>query len=219
MDSDRIKRFSGTERIAHWVHAATFFTLLLTGLVVFSPKFSFLAYLFGGVQGARIVHRVAAVIFALGSVPVLIIGNWPAFARWIRDITTWDKDDIAFLKIFPQEFFGGHPEMPEQGHFNAGEKIDSIIVLTVGTVLTVTGLMLWFADSIPLDIVRWAYPLHDLAALSMTAVVIGHMYLGLVHPGSKEAINGMLHGSVKRSFARAHHAKWYREMEQKETMK
>ncbi|MDR3564072.1 MAG: formate dehydrogenase subunit gamma [Negativicutes bacterium] len=219
MDNDRIERFSKAERLTHWVHTISFFALLMTGLVVFSPKFAVLANLFGGVQNARIVHRVAAVVFSFGTLFLLFFGDRPAFIRWIRDSITWDKTDITFLQQFPKEFFGGHPEFPEQGRFNSGEKVNSLLVLGGGTVLTITGLMMWFSDSVPLGIVRWAYPLHDLMALTMAAVIIGHMYLGLLHPGSKESINGMLYGSVKRSFAKAHHAKWYREVTQKETIK
>jgi formate dehydrogenase subunit gamma len=207
------------ERVTHWVHTLSFFLLLLTGLVVFSAKFAFLAHLFGGVQIARIIHRGAAIVFSVGTLIMFIIGDRSAFFRWIRDISTWGKEDFTFLQLFPQEFFGGHPELPEQGRFNSGEKVNSLLVLCAGTALTVSGLMMWFYEWVPLVIIRWAYPIHDMAALAMAAVVIGHMYLGLVHPGSKEAINGMLFGTVKRSFAQAHHGRWYREVMQKETLK
>lgn len=219
MDNGRIQRFSITERIAHWVHAASFFLLILTGLVVLSPKFAFLANLFGGVQGARYVHRAAGIVFSFVTVLIFVLGDRPAFVRWLKDITTWGKDDITFLKGFPKEFFGGHPQLPEQGRFNSGEKVNSLLVLGGGGVLAVTGLMMWFHEGIPLAIVRWAYPLHSLLALVMAAVVIGHMYLGLLHPGSREAINGMLSGYVSRAFAKTHHGKWYREVTQKETGK
>ncbi|MDR3589557.1 MAG: formate dehydrogenase subunit gamma [Negativicutes bacterium] len=219
MDNDRIARFSLAERITHWVHTASFFTLLLTGLIVLSPKFGFLAPVFGGVQAARVIHKIAGLFFAFGTILIFVIGDWAAFVVWLKEITSWGKEDAAFLKEFPKEFFGGHPQLPEQGRFNSGEKVNSLLIIFAGAGLAVTGLMMWFADSIPLALIRWAYPLHDLAAFTMTAVIIGHMYLGLVHPGSKEAINGMLGGTVSRAFAKAHHARWYREMCQKEDAK
>jgi formate dehydrogenase subunit gamma len=178
-----------------------------------------LASLFGGVQQARIVHRVAAVIFSFGTLLFFILGDKPAFVRWIKDSTTWGKEDIAFLQEFPKEFIGSHANLPEQGRFNSGEKVNSLLMLADGTLLTVTGFMMWFANSIPLDIIRWAYPLHDVAAFVMMAVIIAHMYLGLLHPSSKEAINGMLYGTVTRSFAMLHHAKWYREVTKEEKLK
>lgn len=216
MDKDRVLRFSRSERWSHWINALAFFLLLLTGLVVFSPSFSFLAPLFGGVQGARLVHRTAALVFAFGSLAILVFGDRQAFRIWIKEITTWEKSDFQFLSGFPKEFFGGHPQLPEQGRFNAGEKVNSLLTLGGGTILTITGFGMWYADSLPLWFVRWCYPLHDLAALMMTAAIIGHMYLGLLHPGSKEAINGMLNGTVTRKFAQEHHGKWYRETTQKE---
>ena len=216
MNNDRVFRFSLIERLAHWVNAVAFFTLMITGLIVLSPFFSFLAPLFGGVQGARIVHRTMAIVFAFGSLGLLIFGDWKAFRVWIKEITTWGKDDIKFLTEFPKEFFGKQPDLPEQGRFNSGEKVNSLLVLTGSTLLVITGFSMWFADSMPLWFVRWCYPLHDLAAFLMGAAVIGHMYLGLLHPSSKEAINGMLSGTVTRKFAQEHHGRWYRETVQKE---
>ena len=219
MDNDRVLRFSLGERISHWVHAASFFALILTGLVVFSPTFHFLSYFFGGVQGARIVHRVAAVVFSFGTIILFVIGDYRALVFWLRDIFTWSKDDIGFIKGFPKEFFGGHADIPEQGRFNGGEKLNSLIIIGNGAVLVVTGLMMWFASYIPLDIVRWAYPLHDAGAFLMVSVVIGHIYVGAFLPSSKEAFQGMYRGTVARAFALAHHAKWYREVTQKSNSK
>lgn len=216
MDNERVLRFSKVERLAHWVNAGAFFILLLTGLIVFSPFFSFLAPVFGGVQGARIVHRVVAVIFAFGSLSLLVFGDWNAFRIWIKEITTWGKDDIKFLQEFPKEFFGKEPQLPEQGRFNSGEKVNSLLVLSGSTLLVLTGFGMWFADSMPLWLVRLCYPLHDLAAFLMFSAVLGHMYLGLLHPSSKEAINGMISGTVTRKFAQEHHGRWYRETMQKE---
>lgn len=212
MNDDRILRFSQAERIAHWVHTASFFLLLLTGLIVMSQKFLFLSALFGGVQTARIIHKAAGLVFGFGTLAIFILGDAKSFGRWIKDITTWGKVDIDFLREFPKEFLGGHANLPEQGRFNSGEKVNSLFVLMGGGLLLISGLMMWFADVVPLGIIRWVYPLHNLLALLMAAVVIAHMYLGLLHPGSKEAINGMLRGTVTRAFARSHHAKWYREV-------
>lgn len=212
MNKDRVLRFSPAERWAHWTLAVSFFLLLLTGLAVLSPTFAFLAVPFGGIQGARYVHRAAAVVFAVLPLAILVFGDRRALVRWLRDITTWGKEDVEFLKGFPREFFGGHPVLPEQGRFNAGEKVNSLLTIGGGVALTVSGVVMWAPEYFPAALAQWSYPLHELAALGMAAVIIGHMYLGLLHPGSKEAINGMLGGTVSREFAKSHHAKWYREV-------
>ncbi len=215
-DNDKVYRFSKPERIAHWLNAACFFLLFLTCLVVFSPACAPLAILFGGIQGARVLHRITAIVFTFGAISVLVFGDWKAFKVWIKDILTWGPNDFKFLLGFGKEFFGGHPELPEQGRFNAGEKINSLLTIGGSCVLIITGFGMWYASSLPIDLVRWFYPLHTLFAFLMTAVVIGHSYLGLLHPGSKEAMNGMIGGYVTKKFAQGHHGKWYREVVRKE---
>lgn len=39
MANNRIERFSTSERVLHWVVTLPFFTLVLTGLGLFSPMF------------------------------------------------------------------------------------------------------------------------------------------------------------------------------------
>lgn len=212
MAEDKVRRFSSAERWAHWVHAASFFILLCTGLAVLSPKLAFLAVPFGGIQSARIIHRMAGVVFAVVSLGILLIGDRAALRRWLHDITTWERDDVAFLRLFPREFFGGAPTLPEQGRFNGGEKVNSLLVLGGGTLLTVSGVIMWLADHFPPALVQWCYPLHDAAALTLAAAVVGHLYLSFLHPGSNKALSGMLTGLVEQEFARTHHAKWYREI-------
>ena len=76
---------------------------------------------------------------------------------------------------------------------------------------------MWWAPLFPPGLVRWAYPVHDLSMFLMTAAVIGHMYLGLLHPDSKAAMSGMINGYVSTKFARAHHAQWYERLEKEQS--
>jgi len=212
MVEERLKRFTLTERIAHWTHAASFILLLFTGLIILSPMFHFLAAVTGGIQGARLLHRTAAIVFAFGTMAILVFGNFPALMRNLREISSFQKGDMEFLKAFPKDFMGQPVDFPPQGRFNVGQKLNSLLVLSVGSVLVVTGLMMWNAVYVPLNIIRWAYPLHCLSALGLTAAVIGHAYLGLLHPGYKPSLSGMLDGTVSSKFAKSHHALWYKEM-------
>jgi len=212
MAEERFLRFTLTERVAHWTHTASFILLLFTGLIILSPMFHFLSAVTGGIQGARTIHRVAGIVFAFGTMAILVFGNFAALAKSLGEITSFKKGDMEFLKAFHKDFLGLPADMPPQGRFNFGQKLNSLLVLSVGAVLVVTGLMLWHAASVPLDIIRWAYPLHCLGALGLTAAVIGHAYLGLLHPGYKPSLSGMLDGTVSSKFAKSHHALWYKEM-------
>ncbi len=42
---------------------------------------------------------------------------------------------------------------------------------------------------------------------------LGHLYLSLIHPATRHALNGMTRGWVDAEWARAHHSKWASEAE------
>jgi formate dehydrogenase subunit gamma len=39
-------------------------------------------------------------------------------------------------------------------------------------------------------------------------IVVGHLYLSLIHPTTRHALRGMTVGTVREDWARKHHAKW-----------
>lgn len=212
---DRVYRFSGLARFVHWIHTATFFLLAFTGLTLFTSAFEFMLPLFGGPSGAGIIHRVAATLFIV--VPVVALLAAPkGFMAWMKVVTTWGKDDIGFLKAFPKEFFGAHVEMPPQGKFNAGEKINSLLQVFGCVILALSGLIIWFTDYFPVGLVQLMYPVHAIAFILTFTAILGHAYLATLNPGTKEAINGMLDGTIDRQFAESHYPKWVAELEQEE---
>lgn len=213
---DKILRFSTGERISHWVHAVSFFVLLFTGLGVLSTVFHPAMDIFGGIHVARVIHRVSAVFFVVVVGMLFFIGNPHYHWRWLKFVFNFTKSDLKHVSAFPKEFFGGHGIYPEQDKFNGGEKINSLITIFGTVFITLSGIVMWFAPSFPAGLVRWAYPVHDLSMFLMTAAVIGHMYLGLLHPDSKAAMSGMMNGYVSTKFARAHHPQWHARLEKEQ---
>ncbi|KLU63395.1 formate dehydrogenase, cytochrome b556(fdo) subunit [Peptococcaceae bacterium CEB3] len=209
---ERVLRFTRGERFSHWVHAISFFLLLITGLGILSLWFRPVLVLFGGVQAARVIHRVVAVIFVVVVAAMFFIGDPRYHWEWLKSAFTLTKSDRQHVGAFSKEFFGGHGEYPPQGKFNGGEKINSLLTIFGSIFITLSGIIMWFRGSFPPGVVRWAYPVHDLSMFVMTAAVIGHMYLGLLHPDSRASIFGMLNGYVPVKFAKSHHAAWYNEV-------
>ena len=39
-------------------------------------------------------------------------------------------------------------------------------------------------------------------------LVVGHLYLALVHPATRHSLRGITLGTVRRDWARRHHADW-----------
>lgn len=206
---DKVLRFSVGERLSHWVHTISFFVLLFTGLGVYSATFQPAMAIVGGVQNAMVIHRISAVFFVVVVGLLFFVGNTRYHWRWLKFVFKFEKADMQHVSSFPKEFFGGHGNYPAQEKFNGGEKINSLITIFGTIFITLSGIVMWFASSFPAGLVRWAYPVHAAWMFLMTAAVIGHMYLGLLHPDSKAAMSGMLSGYVSKKFAREHHGRWY----------
>ncbi|NPV89937.1 MAG: formate dehydrogenase [Firmicutes bacterium] len=205
-----ILRFTKTERFTHWVHGFSFVLLLFTGLGVLSMSFRPAMDIFGGIEVTRNIHRVVAVIFGVSIIAVLLIKSGRPVREWIRDCFKFTLDDYKHAINFPIEFFGGHKPFPPQGKFNGGEKINSLITIFGTVCIGISGILIWIGSStLPVWVIQWAYPIHAGFALLMTALLIAHMYLGLLHPDSNQAFKGMINGYVPAKFAREHYEKWF----------
>jgi formate dehydrogenase subunit gamma len=208
-----VYRFSKGERFVHWVHGVAFLLLLFTGLGVLTIAIQPAMNIFGGIQVTRNIHRVVAVLFTIGMI-IGFVGRGEGarqMRRWFKDVISFGKDDFAHAKNFGIEFFGGHKPFPPQGKFNGGEKLNSMITILGTLCIVISGYIIWLAPSIPQWIVQWAYPIHSACALFMAALLIAHLYLGLLHPDSNQALKGIFTGWVPAKFAFEHYEKWYNE--------
>lgn len=211
---EKVLRFGAVARFAHWSHTVTFLLLAFTGMLIYMDVLDFLAPLFGGMQGARLLHRIAAVGFIV--LPILsLFANPAGFIEWMSHVFRWGTNDFAFFGAFAKEFFGAHVEVPPQGRFNAGEKVNSLLQLVGCTLLAISGLILWFPDGFSQGTQQLALIVHDLAFVLTFTAMIGHAYLALFHPKTNEAINGMLSGYVDAEFAKSHYPLWYQEIKGK----
>jgi formate dehydrogenase subunit gamma len=208
-----VYRFNLAERIAHWNHALSFIVLLLTGAAL---VFRGLAALLGhdGLLVSGQIHRAAAVFFTVLTIPVLVIGARRPAGAWVRGAFRFDRDDLRFLALFPRDFFGLKVTLPDQGRFNAGEKINSIMQIVGWPVMVVTGWMLVFKGAFAPGLVQWVLAIHSVTAFVLGAAVIGHIYLASVHPHAHPGWTGMTSGWVPEWWARDHYRKWYDTLKQ-----
>lgn len=207
-----VKRFSKHVRIVHWTYVFAFFGLYITGLPLYTDFFSWMYGVFGGPENLRLIHRIMAVVFVLPVVYILITDP-KSFFHWIKQSFTWKKNDFQFFAKFPKEFFGGHvKDMPKQDFYNAGEKVNSLLQLLCAAMLLGSGIVMWMPHLFPTAVVLWSYPIHNIGFGLAAAVVVGHVYLSIGHPGSKASMQGMIKGDVPVKYAKEHHGKWYDEL-------
>lgn len=222
-----ITRFGFIERFAHWLTASTFVVLALTGLNLVYGK-TLLMPLIGKelfaslTMTGKLLHNYLAFGFLVGIALMLVLWVWHNIPA---------PRDLLWLLRAGGLFGGGHPSSKK---FNAGQKLLFWAVILGGTSLGLSGLQLmfpfqfhFFADTFTL-LDRWlglglptdistmeeqqlASLWHGIVGIVLTAVIIGHIYIGSL--GMEGAFSAMGSGKVDVNWARDHHDLWVAKVE------
>jgi formate dehydrogenase subunit gamma len=204
-----IKATSGYERFVHWMLAISCLLLCYTGLGMMFESLNVLGVIMGGLKGMKIVHNFTAIIFTVAL--ILAIQMWwreaglfvfPEDWEWIKDAGgyLWKVDHVA-----------------EVGKYNPGQKAFFLTVALFGALMVVTGFFMWLQPGfLPMEALRWMYPLHVLGFVVIFAFFFIHLYLGTIgSPGSLPAMTG---GWVTKAWLKKQHPKWLKEMEHEGTL-
>jgi formate dehydrogenase subunit gamma len=201
-----IKRFSGFDRFTHWVMAFSFLALAFTGLLILYGKYFAMPLMGGTAYGSFLmvcknIHNFTGPLFTLSIVVffLLFVGkNIP------------EKGDLQWLLSFGGIFSGKH--VPA-GFFNMGEKFWFWFGMTfLGLVISGSGFVLdMIVPFMDMQYLRGtmqiANIIHSSAAILMTAMAMGHIYIGTI--GMQGSIDGMKTGYVDATWAKEHHELWY----------
>jgi formate dehydrogenase subunit gamma len=189
-----VKRFSRVERLLHWVNAAGFFFLLVTGLILYLPSLSVLVSRRQTIQG---LHFWGGVGWLATLAAVLLLGGHRLLAT-ARELDRFDRDDLLWLR----------GRRTPQGRFNAGQKINAVLTAGFTVLFGVSGLLLWFGEEDTRLRFASTVILHDGLMYVSLALLVGHLYLSLIHPATRHALRGMTLGDVRVEWAAQHHPKW-----------
>lgn len=209
MTHHEVEKFSLGARWFHWTITITAIVLAITGIFLYVPQFSGAAV----DSYSRIIHRVAAVIFV--ALPVLWFLAKPGRSlAFIKQIFSWGKDDMEWLKAAPDYYFGGdESKMPPQPEMNSGQKLWALVAFVSAFGFILTGIFMWFfKDTFSSGVFNWMVIIHDLCFIVGGAMTLVHLYLGAIHPRMTESLKSMLKGKVSVEYAKSHHGKWYQEI-------
>jgi len=189
------QRFSASERFLHWLTAASFFVLLITGLLV-------------GRRGAfhdvmYAVHLAAAAIFLLGVVLVYLLSRQKISAV-ARELSSLDLADRKWLRTAPAHLLGSSKEPAPSGKFNAGQKMNFILATILFLVLYITGVDTVFVGTHH----NLIFGIHKIGVVVISFLVAGHLYMALINGKTRPAIRGMVTGKVDEKWAREHYPHW-----------
>jgi len=191
-----VRRFSRTERTLHWANAIGFFFLLATGLILYLPS---LAVFVGRRPLIQDLHFWSGVGWV--SVLALIVagGDRRGLARLAREVDRFDRDDLRWLAR-------RHPA--PQGRFNAGQKLNIALTAAFTFLFLLSGLLLWFGERDTRFRFASTVLLHDGLMYLALMLLVGHLYLAVIHPATRHALRGITLGTVEKEWAARHHAKW-----------
>jgi len=190
-----IRRFSRTERAIHWVHASAFFVLLGSGLVLYLPR---LSELVSRRPLVKAIHIDTALAWAALLTLIVVFGDRRGVRKTLRELDRFDADDRRWLR-------GGHAP---QGRFNAGQKINAALAAAFAVLFAVSGFLLWYGERDTRFRFANTILLHDGLMYVALVLLVGHLYLAVIHPRTRHALRGMTLGTVREEWAREHHPKW-----------
>lgn len=201
---DRILRYTLNERLNHWVAAASYIYLLLTGLAFYSPWLFWIAAALGGAAVSRMLHPWAGLIF-FGAV-LYMYKMWAAQMRsTASDKAWWDSVDHYIRNE--------DNKMPAAGRYNAGQKLLFWGFFWCAILLLLSGIVLWFSEYLPwsLRFLRYISVLvHPAAALLTIGLFLIHIYMSVF--AERGAFGSVIRGDVSREFAKRYHPGWYEEI-------
>lgn len=180
-------RMSRIQRVQHILLAGSFTVLVLTGFPLRFAEVQWMHYplfLFGGFEGARIIHRIAGVAMVVNWVWHLgyllyrwrqfkySLASWTMFPRW-KDVT----DLLDTLKYG----FGRSDTPPQYTRFQFREKFDYFADMWGTIVMGFSGFMMWFPTDLGNHLPSWVFGFSYIAhsyegLLAMMAIIVWHFY-------------------------------------------
>lgn len=207
----KILRFRKTERTLHWSLAIPFLVCYMTAIVlvfVYNPAprrpyheiFSW-------------IHRLSGI--CLATFPLIALAKSKGDIRIhfynIGQAWLWTLNDIKWLGLMGLSAISKRFSLPDQGKFNAAEKLNFMMLMTTYPLYVVTGLTIWLTHN-----AFMAWIVHFAMAVLATPLVLGHIYMATMNRDTRKGLPGMISGFVDRQWAKHHYREWYREFHEEE---
>jgi len=177
-----VRRFSRPERTLHWVNAAGFLLLLATGLILYLPRLSAVV---GRRPLIKDVHLWGGIGWISALAIVIVLGDRRGLLRTARDL-----------------------EVLRPSRLNVGQKVNALLNAAFAVLFLVSGLLLWFGERDTRFRFTSTVLLHDILMYAALTLLVGHLYLALIHPATRHSLRGMTRGTVREDWAKRHYPRW-----------
>jgi formate dehydrogenase gamma subunit len=182
--TNKILRFTRSDRFEHWLAVISFTTLAVTGLVQKFAETSLAQAIIGalgGVENVRVIHRVAAVLLMFGVVYHIGALGYKFYVRRVRPtIVPGTRDVTSAWSAFLYNL-GRKPSRPQEGRYSFDEKAEYWAFVWGTVIMVITGFMLWnpiaTTQILPGQFIPAAKVAHGSeAVLAVLAIILWHMY-------------------------------------------
>jgi len=203
---ERIVRFHLAERTMHWAIAVPFMVCFATALVLV------LAYNPDPTRAGRAavswIHRLSGLfLIALPLASALRFRREKGLhLENFRAAWRWRRDEIRWLLLMVPAMFSSRVALPEEGKFNAAEKLNFMMVSCAYPLFAITGLLIWLPG-----VAFYSWLAHFAMAIVATPLMLGHVFMATVNPATRRGLSGMIDGTVEAEWAGHHYRAWYRE--------
>ena len=200
-------RFRRSERHLHWALAIPFMICYLTALTLivdynpdptrpFREIFSW-------------IHRISGICLLVLPMIALFTGRHDIRIHYynIKQAWTWNYQDVKFIFLMVIAPIFKKITLPDQGKFNAAEKINFMTLMGTYPIYILTGALIWITDGAVV-----AFLIHFGMAIIATPLMLGHIFMATLNPETRVALSGMFTGYVERHFVKHHHTLWHNEV-------
>jgi formate dehydrogenase subunit gamma len=205
----RLRRFVVVERVSHWLYALFFLVAFITGLLTWIPATR--QWMAGARSTVTLYHGYVGAAMIILPLLLLLLIDRRRLARDVREVDRWNRDDRRWFWLAARGYTVRGKKMPPQGRFNAGQKVNVVLVAAMAVGFAATGGILMHKQDMPPWLVSRALWLHGFLAVVAVAIFLGHLAHVFVTKHGRTYLKGMIGGWIPEGLARERHLRWWEE--------
>jgi formate dehydrogenase subunit gamma len=204
----RLRRFVAAERLSHWLYALFFLAALVTGLLMWIP--STRVWMAGARHALSLYHGYVGAAMIVVPLILLVALDRRRLLADVREVDRWSWNDRRWFGLAMRGYtLRGGRSMPPQGRFNAGQKVNAVLVAAMALGFAATGGILMHRQDVAPWLVSRALWMHAFLAVAAMALFAGHLAHVFVTKHGRTYLAGMVRGWIPEELARERHQRWW----------
>ncbi|HVQ13560.1 MAG TPA: cytochrome b/b6 domain-containing protein [Vicinamibacterales bacterium] len=198
----RVVRYELGARLYHWGNTFLMLGLALSGVALYSP---------GSLSGSAwlVIHEVLAVLFIIALVLHIVVAPTRGEGR-----SMWfDSKDVRDLRLIAANFVGLTHTYPALGKYDPWQKVYHALLALIAAALIFSGAYLFISaeawGTFSHAWMRLMRLLHGVGAFALIAIIVGHVYFGIIRVNWPQLVS-MFTGRLRGSSFNLYHdaARW-----------